>query len=149
MISSLGEEEIVFPNYNQNRSKESFRRESTRRLAGSVEESALNLCAALAGSEHGDARRAIDLIPCSRRDCRTAAVRPRYSRQCPGGLPKNRGEQGGGITQILPTTRKTTNSGNNKGERIEYWRDIRLLQKPLQGCREGQPHPETNHPNVK
>ena len=63
VISSLGEEEIVFPNYNtiqikkilQERINESF-------IPNSVEESAVNLCAALAGSEHGDARRAIDLI---------------------------------------------------------------------------------------
>ncbi|MBT5842592.1 MAG: cell division control protein Cdc6, partial [Thaumarchaeota archaeon] len=63
VISSLGEEEIVFTNYNveqikkilEERINESF-------LENTVEEPALNLCAALAGGEHGDARRAIDLI---------------------------------------------------------------------------------------
>ena len=63
VISSLGEEEVVFTNYNveqlkkilQERINESF-------LENTVEESALNLCAALAGGEHGDARRAIDLL---------------------------------------------------------------------------------------
>jgi cell division control protein 6 len=63
VISSLGEEEIVFTNYNveqikkilEERINESF-------IENSVEEPALNLCAALAGGEHGDARRAIDLI---------------------------------------------------------------------------------------
>ncbi len=63
VISSLGEEEIVFTNYNaeqikkilQERINESF-------VEDSVDESALNLCAALAGGEHGDARRAINLI---------------------------------------------------------------------------------------
>lgn len=63
VISSLGEEEIVFTNYNveqikkilEDRINESF-------VKNSVEEPALNLCAALAGGEHGDARRAIDLI---------------------------------------------------------------------------------------
>ena len=63
VISSLGEEEVVFTNYNveqikkilEERINESF-------LEDTVEEPALNLCAALAGGEHGDARRAIDLI---------------------------------------------------------------------------------------
>lgn len=63
VISSLGEEEIVFTNYNveqikkilEDRIKDAF-------IPNSVEDPALNLCAALAGGEHGDARRAIDLI---------------------------------------------------------------------------------------
>jgi cell division control protein 6 len=63
VISSLGEEEIVFTNYNveqikkilEERINESF-------VANSVDEPALNLIAALAGGEHGDARRAIDLL---------------------------------------------------------------------------------------
>jgi cell division control protein 6 len=63
VISSLGEEEIVFTNYNveqikkilEERIKEAF-------IPNSVEEPALNLCAGLAGGEHGDARRAIELI---------------------------------------------------------------------------------------
>ena len=63
VISSLGEEEIVFTNYNveqltkilEERIKEAF-------IPDSVEESALNLCAAKAAQQHGDARRAIELI---------------------------------------------------------------------------------------
>lgn len=63
VVSSLGEEEIVFTNYNveqlrkilEERVHESF-------IDDAVDDSALNLCAALAGAEHGDARRAIDLI---------------------------------------------------------------------------------------
>ena len=63
VISSLGEEEIVFTNYDveqikkilEERIHESF-------VENSVEDPALNLCAALAGGEHGDARRAIDLL---------------------------------------------------------------------------------------
>jgi cell division control protein 6 len=63
VISSLGEEEIIFTNYDRDqihkileeRIREAF-------IPNSVEESALNLCAALAAAEHGDARRAIDLI---------------------------------------------------------------------------------------
>ncbi|EIJ66776.1 Orc1/cdc6 family replication initiation protein [Candidatus Nitrosopumilus salaria BD31] len=63
VISSLGEEEVVFTNYDveqikkilQERINESF-------IENSVNEPALNLIAALAGGEHGDARRAIDLL---------------------------------------------------------------------------------------
>jgi cell division control protein 6 len=63
VLSSLGEEEIVFPPYTTEelrsilgeRTKMAFR-------PGVVPESTINLCAALAASEHGDARRAIDLL---------------------------------------------------------------------------------------
>ena len=63
VISSLGEEEIVFTNY----SVDQLRKILKGRIDGAfdkstVEESALNLCAAMAGREHGDARRAIDLL---------------------------------------------------------------------------------------
>ena len=63
VISSLGEEEIVFTNYNVEQIKKILEERISEAFeAESVDESALNLCAALAGGEHGDARRAIDLI---------------------------------------------------------------------------------------
>jgi archaeal cell division control protein 6 len=63
VLSSLGEEELVFPPYTTEelyailtaRAKIAFR-------PGVVPVAVLNLCAALAGSEHGDARRAVDLL---------------------------------------------------------------------------------------
>lgn len=63
VLSSLGEEELVFPPYSTDelyailseRSKLAFK-------PGVVPDAILNLCAALAGSEHGDARRAVDLL---------------------------------------------------------------------------------------
>ena len=63
VLSSLSEEELVFPPYTveelkgilNERSKEGF-------YDGVVKEVAINLCAAMAGSEHGDARRAVDLL---------------------------------------------------------------------------------------
>ena len=63
VISSLGEEEIIFTNYNKDqlttileeRISESF-------IENAVDMGALNRCAALAANEHGDARRAIDLL---------------------------------------------------------------------------------------
>ncbi|HIE46875.1 MAG: AAA family ATPase [Nitrosopumilus sp.] len=63
VISSLGEEEIVFTNYNVEQIKKILEeRINEAFIENSVEEPALNLCAALAGGEHGDARRAIALI---------------------------------------------------------------------------------------
>lgn len=63
VISSLGEEEIVFPTYNVEQIKKILEdRIQQAFVPDSVEDSALNLCAAMAGGEHGDARRAIDLI---------------------------------------------------------------------------------------
>ena len=63
VISSLADEEIVFPNYTTEQIKKILEeRISTAFTPDSVAIPALNLCAALAGSEHGDARRAIDLI---------------------------------------------------------------------------------------
>jgi cell division control protein 6 len=63
VLSSLGEEELVFPPYTTDelhailaaRAKIAFRPDV-------VPNAVLNLCAALAGSEHGDARRAVDLL---------------------------------------------------------------------------------------
>lgn len=63
VLSSLGEEEMVFPPY----SVEELRLILAERVKlafneGCITEAAVNLCAALAGSEHGDARRAVDLL---------------------------------------------------------------------------------------
>lgn len=63
VLSSLGEEEIVFTNYNVEQIKKILEERITESFVENcVEEPALNLCAALAGGEHGDARRAIDLL---------------------------------------------------------------------------------------
>ncbi len=61
--SSLGEEELVFPPYNAEqlrdilweRAREAFQ-------PGVVDEAVISYCAALAAREHGDARRALDLL---------------------------------------------------------------------------------------
>jgi len=63
VLSSLGEEELVFRPYDaqelrnilSERAKTAFSKEA-------LSESALGLCAALAAAEHGDARRALDLL---------------------------------------------------------------------------------------
>jgi cell division control protein 6 len=63
VLSSLSEEEIVFTNYNVNQIKEILsNRIKDAFIQDTVETAAINLCAAMAGQEHGDARRAIDLL---------------------------------------------------------------------------------------
>jgi cell division control protein 6 len=63
VLSSLGEEEMVFPPYSVDELRSIL--EDRVKLAfndGCITDAAINLCAALAGSEHGDARRAVDLL---------------------------------------------------------------------------------------
>ena len=63
VLSSLSEEEIVYTNYTMEQIKEILSdRIKTAFIQGTVEPAAINLCAAMAGQEHGDARRAIDLL---------------------------------------------------------------------------------------
>jgi len=63
VLSTLGEEEIVFTTYSVEQIKKILEgRIEQAFVKGAVENSALNLCSALAGREHGDARRAIDLL---------------------------------------------------------------------------------------
>lgn len=63
VLSSLGEEEIIFTNYSVEQIRKILEDRINHALVeNAIEESALNLCAAMAGREHGDARRAIDLL---------------------------------------------------------------------------------------
>lgn len=63
VISTLGEEEIIFTNYNVEQIKKILEeRINEAFIDNSIEDAALNLCAASAAKEHGDARRAIDLL---------------------------------------------------------------------------------------
>jgi len=61
--SALGEEKMVFPPYNAEQLKDILHNRS--KLAfddGVLDEAVVSLCAALAAQEHGDARRALDLL---------------------------------------------------------------------------------------
>jgi archaeal cell division control protein 6 len=61
--SRLSEEELVFPPYSAEELRTILTERATLALnAGSYSGAAINLCAALSGSEHGDARRAVDLL---------------------------------------------------------------------------------------
>ena len=63
VLSSLSEEELVFPPYTVDELREILTERAREAFRPSVASpAAINLCAAMAGSEHGDARRAIDLL---------------------------------------------------------------------------------------
>ena len=63
VLSSLSEEEIIFTNYTVNQIKEILtERVKEAFILNVLEPAALNLCSAMSGQEHGDARRAIDLL---------------------------------------------------------------------------------------
>ncbi|WP_137291157.1 Cdc6/Cdc18 family protein [Natronorubrum halophilum] len=61
--SSLGEEEIVFPPYDANQLRDILEHRSNVAFkAGALSDDVIPLCAAFAAQEHGDARRALDLL---------------------------------------------------------------------------------------
>ena len=61
--SSLSEEKMVFPPYNAEQLKDILTQRSVLAFEdGALEPSVIPLCAALAAQEHGDARRALDLL---------------------------------------------------------------------------------------
>jgi cell division control protein 6 len=61
--SSLGEEEIVFPPYDANQLRDILQHRADVAFEnGSLTEDVIPLCAAFAAQEHGDARRALDLL---------------------------------------------------------------------------------------
>jgi len=63
VLSSLSEEEIVFRPYDASELKNIlFERSQLAFCNGALSEGALCLCSALAAAEHGDARRALDLL---------------------------------------------------------------------------------------
>ena len=63
VLSSLSEEELVFPPYTVDELRQILTERAHLAFRPSaVSPGAINMCAAMAGSEHGDARRAIDLL---------------------------------------------------------------------------------------
>ncbi len=61
--SSLGEEEIVFPPYDANQLRDILEHRSDVAFKdGALSDDVIPLCAAFAAQEHGDARRALDLL---------------------------------------------------------------------------------------
>ena len=63
VFSSLSEEEVVFRPYDAGELRNIlFERSKLSLTEGALSESALSICSALAAAEHGDARRALDLL---------------------------------------------------------------------------------------
>lgn len=63
VLSSLSEEELIFQPYTSTELRDILLdRVSLSFIDGAVTEGSINLCAALAAAEHGDARRALDLL---------------------------------------------------------------------------------------
>ncbi len=63
VLSSLSEEEMVFRPYNASQLKDIlWERAREAFMEGAVSDAVISLCAALSAQEHGDARRALDLL---------------------------------------------------------------------------------------
>ena len=61
--SSLGQEELIFPPYDANQLKDILTQRANLSFASdTIEPAVISLCAAFAAQEHGDARRALDLL---------------------------------------------------------------------------------------
>ncbi|MDI6903342.1 MAG: ORC1-type DNA replication protein [Methanocellales archaeon] len=61
--SSLGEEEIIFPPYDANQLRDILEQRANMAFRqGTLDPEVIPLCAAFAAQEHGDARRALDLL---------------------------------------------------------------------------------------
>lgn len=63
IVSSLGEEEVVFPPYNADQLEDILRKRAEKGFSdGVMNDAVVNLCAAHAARKHGDARKALDLL---------------------------------------------------------------------------------------
>ncbi len=61
--SSLGEEEVIFPPYDALQLEDILSRRAVKAFKpGVLDEGVISLCASIAAKEHGDARRALDLL---------------------------------------------------------------------------------------
>lgn len=70
VVSSLSEEEVVFPPYTALELQDILRQRASAGFRdGTLDDGVINLCAALAAREHGDARRALDLLRVAGESC--------------------------------------------------------------------------------
>lgn len=105
--SSLGEEEIIFPPYNADQLRDILEQRS--RVAfkeGTLEPSVIPLCAAFAAQEHGDARKALDLLRVSAEiseRMRDTAVREEHVRKAREKIEQDRITE---VVRTLPTQSK-------------------------------------------
>ncbi len=105
--SSLGEDEIIFPPYDAEQIREIL--EQRAKLSfnpGVLQESVIPLCAAFAAQEHGDARRALDLLRISgelAERARSAYVTESHVRSAREKIEQDRVEE---VVKTLPTQSK-------------------------------------------
>lgn len=97
IVSSLGEEEVVFPPYNANQIEDILEERSHRGFSDDVlEEGVISLCAAHAARKHGDARKALDLLRNAgeiAEEQRSSKVRTEHVSQASERIERNRMEE--------------------------------------------------------
>ncbi len=105
--SSLGEDEIIFPPYNAEQIKEILEQRASQAFKPSaLQEDVIPLCAAFAAQEHGDARRALDLLRISgelAERARSAVVTEDHVRSAREKIEQDRVEE---VIKTLPTQSK-------------------------------------------
>ena len=105
--SSLGEDEIIFPPYNAEQIKEILeQRASLAFKHGVLAEDVIPLCSAFAAQEHGDARRALDLLRISgelAERARSAVVTESHVRLAREKIEQDRVDE---VIKTLPTQSK-------------------------------------------
>lgn len=105
--SSLGEDEIIFPPYDAEQIRDILeQRASLSFNSGALQEIVIPLCAAFAAQEHGDARKALDLLRISgelAERTRSAVVSEEHVRAAREKIEQDRVEE---VIKTLPTQSK-------------------------------------------
>jgi cell division control protein 6 len=105
--SSLGEDELIFPPYDAEQIKEILEQRANLSFnAGVLQDSVIPLCAAFAAQEHGDARKALDLLRISgelAERARSAYVTEDHVRSAREKIEQDRVEE---VIKTLPTQSK-------------------------------------------
>ncbi|MGB7571507.1 MAG: ORC1-type DNA replication protein [Methanothrix sp.] len=105
--SSLGEDEIIFPPYDAEQIRDILeQRASISFSPGALQESVIPLCSAFAAQEHGDARKALDLLRISgelAERTRSAVVSEEHVRAAREKIEQDRVEE---VIKTLPTQSK-------------------------------------------
>jgi archaeal cell division control protein 6 len=105
--SSLGEDEIIFPPYDAEQIRDILEQRADISFnAGVLQESVIPLCAAFAAQEHGDARKALDLLRISgelAERARSVIVSEEHVRSAREKIEQDRVEE---VIKTLPTQSK-------------------------------------------
>ena len=105
--SSLGEDEIIFPPYDAEQIKDILEQRASLSFSpGALQESVIPLCSAFAAQEHGDARKALDLLRISgelAERSRSVVVSEEHVRAARDKIEQDRVEE---VIKTLPTQSK-------------------------------------------